>query len=87
MLCICCWCLVRLDFVNSQPLFLAWTPRHKRQLAYSLQKELVAFDEHIVKQTNRAKLMYFLLKYVTARSTQCPQCLVSSRLLEYDVCL
>ena len=50
------------SFVEEFPLFKTWQPRYKKQLAMSLRKERINFDEFVVKQGWPVDGICFLLR-------------------------
>ena len=54
----------RNNFVKQHPIFGAWAPKHKKQLAMSLEKVKLPFEGHICRQGEPAVRLYFLLRLV-----------------------
>lgn len=52
------------SFVREHPFFQNWAQKHKKQMVYSLKKELVHYDSTIIKQGEPASILFFLMKYV-----------------------
>ena len=53
----------RTRFVTESPLFRGWPRKYKRQMAMSIVRETINFDESIVKQGDPASHIYFIVRY------------------------
>ncbi|KAK2140847.1 hypothetical protein LSH36_1230g00027, partial [Paralvinella palmiformis] len=54
----------RNNFVKYHPFFSEWSPKHKKQLAMSLEKSKYPFEGHICRQGEPAMRLYFMLRWV-----------------------
>ncbi|KAI0226630.1 hypothetical protein LSAT2_022919 [Lamellibrachia satsuma] len=52
----------RTSFVANQPLFQHWAHKYKKQMAMSIRKVFVNFEESIIHQGDHVDALYFLLK-------------------------
>ncbi len=52
----------KMSFVREHPFFQNWQQKHKKQMVYSMKKEVKVFDSTIVKQGEPVSTMYFLRK-------------------------
>ncbi|XP_013410681.1 uncharacterized protein LOC106173900 isoform X1 [Lingula anatina] len=52
----------KMAFVNNCEYFCSWQPKYKRQLAMSLIRQFVAFDEKLMKQGEPVKGIYFIIR-------------------------
>ena len=52
----------RTRFANEHPLFKQWPYKHRKQLAMSIRREKLQFDQLIVKQGVNANALFFLIK-------------------------
>jgi hypothetical protein len=52
----------KMKFVKEHPYFSSWQPKLKKQVAFSLTKLKVQYDNYVVKQGSLVNGLYFLLK-------------------------
>ncbi|KAI8783732.1 hypothetical protein BgiBS90_015348, partial [Biomphalaria glabrata] len=52
----------RKDFVSSFPMFNSWATRYKKMMAMSLKKQVLQFEDTIVKQGNSVDGIHFIIK-------------------------
>ncbi|XP_059170872.1 uncharacterized protein LOC131952283 isoform X2 [Physella acuta] len=52
----------RKDFVSSFPMFHSWAPRYKKMMAMSLKKQVLRFEDTIVKQGNAVDGIHFIIR-------------------------
>jgi hypothetical protein len=50
----------RVQFVENHPLFQRWPKQHRRQMAMSIHRKKVLFDQPIVRQGDIVDALYFV---------------------------